>query len=301
MSVSVNSSVFILIPVHNRKIITLACLKQLDDIGDLNRYQVVIIDDGSTDGTEAAIKTLYPQVEVLSGDGTLWWTGAIKRGMEYAIAQHAEYLIWLNDDCMPQAGAIAQLIEICEKNPMAIVGGQSFDPETMTPSYGGIVCRDHRIQHVNAQPNSLIVCAGLSGNFVCMPRQVVDSIGYPDFQRFPHYYGDAAYTHQAKRKGYQLLICGDAIAHCKDDHLPASWLLSNKSLSELWQERFTIKSPHYWKAHLGFYQEMFGWVGTGIYIYHLLIKFFMIAAIVRLLPYRYRIQLKQFLGRSQVA
>jgi GT2 family glycosyltransferase len=301
MSVSFTSFGCILIPVHNRKIITLACLKHLDDIGDLDRYQVVVIDDGSTDGTAAAVKALYPQVKILSGDGTLWWTGAIRQGMEYAIAQNADYLVWLNDDCLPQAGAIAQLIETCEKHPMAIVGGQSFDPETKLPSYGGIVGKNHRIQHVNAEPNSLIACDGLSGNFVCIPRQVVDSIGYPDSQRFPHYYGDVVYTHQAKRKGYQLLICGDAIAHCKDDHLPASWLLSNKSWHELWQERFVIKSSHYWKAHLGFYQEIFGWVGNGIYIYNLLIKFFIIAAIVRLLPYRYRVQLKQFLSRSQVA
>ncbi|MGA7934008.1 MAG: hypothetical protein WCA35_10710, partial [Kovacikia sp.] len=166
------------------------------------------------------------------------------------------------------------------------------------PSYGGIRCRNYRVQHVHAAPNAFVDCDGLSGNFVCFSRQVVESIGYPDCRRFPHYYGDAVYTHQAKRKGYQLLICGDAIAHCTDDHPPQSWLLSSQSFRELWQERFAIKSPHYWKAHLGFYQELFGWVGNWIYIYNLLIKFFVIAAIVRLIPYPYRAQLKLFLNRS---
>lgn len=300
MSILSQPNVFILIPVHNRKSTTLACLRHLDQNGDLQRYQIVLVDDGSTDGTNVAVKALYPNVTVLTGDGSLWWTGAMKLGMEYAIAQKADYLIWLNDDCYPQAaGAIKTLVETCEKKPMAIVGGQSVDPETMKPSYGGIIGKNCQVQHVHALPNTCIECDGLSGNFVCIPREVIDTIGYPDAQRCPHYYGDAVYTHRAKRHGYQLLICGDAIAHCKDDHVPTSWLLSNKPFHELWQERFAIKSPHYWKAHLGFYQELFGWIGTGLYGYELVLKFLMIAAIARLIPYRYRVQLKQAFNRSQ--
>nr|WP_210391310.1 hypothetical protein [Synechococcus sp. PCC 7502] len=41
--------------------------------GDLAKYQVVIVDDGSGE----AIRSLYPEVILLSGDGNLWWTGAI--------------------------------------------------------------------------------------------------------------------------------------------------------------------------------------------------------------------------------
>jgi glycosyltransferase involved in cell wall biosynthesis len=52
---TLNKSVFILIPVHNRKTITLACLEALEKNSDLERYQVVVIDDGSTDGTGQAI------------------------------------------------------------------------------------------------------------------------------------------------------------------------------------------------------------------------------------------------------
>jgi GT2 family glycosyltransferase len=71
--------IFIIIPVHNRKQITLNCLKSLSKNGDLGRYHVVVVDDGSTDGTAEAIQALYPDIVVLHGDGNLWWTGAIKK------------------------------------------------------------------------------------------------------------------------------------------------------------------------------------------------------------------------------
>ncbi|MBW4472827.1 MAG: glycosyltransferase family 2 protein [Stenomitos rutilans HA7619-LM2] len=291
--------IYILIPVHNRRRITLKCLTTLSQNGDVERYHVVVIDDGSTDGTGQAICEQYPEVEVLTGDGKLWWTGAIATGMKYALSQGAHYIIWLNDDCLPQPGAITKLLKICQTTPRTVVGGQAFDPETHQPSYGGLVNHRFNSTPIHATSLQLIECDGLNGNLVCLPCSLVKAIGYPNHQRFPHYHGDTAYTHLAKRNGYTLLLDGGAVSFCKNTNTPISWLVTDRSIDQLWQDRFTIKSPHYWKAHLGFYQEMFGWFGTGVYLYELLIKFFIIAAIARLIPYHYRVQLKQFLSRSQ--
>jgi GT2 family glycosyltransferase len=69
--------VYIIIPVHNRKQITIACLENLNTCGDLQKYRVIVVDDGSKDGTAEAIREQYPMVEILTGDGNLWWMGAI--------------------------------------------------------------------------------------------------------------------------------------------------------------------------------------------------------------------------------
>ncbi|MEL6945455.1 MAG: glycosyltransferase, partial [Bacteroidota bacterium] len=92
--------------MHNRKDITLKCLSRLKALGDLTRYSVIVVDDGSTDGTYEEIYESYPTVILLKGDGNLWWTGAIRMGMEYAYKQDADYIIWLNDDTLPLAGSI---------------------------------------------------------------------------------------------------------------------------------------------------------------------------------------------------
>jgi GT2 family glycosyltransferase len=285
-------AVSIIIPVHNRKQTTLTCLNHLQQQGDLNCYSVVVVDDGSTDGTASAIAKRFPQVKVLSGDGNLWWTGAIRKGMEYACKQGAEFLFWLNDDCLPQPGAIAYLLSICKTSPKTIIGGQAIDPDTLLPSYGGVISRTFKIEQTNAKTHQLLECDGLNGNLVCMPSSVIEAIGYPDQSRFPHYHADTIYTHFAKQNGYRLLLCGDAIALCKNDHTPISWLLERHSISWLLKQRFTIKSPHYWKAHLGFYQELLGAVGVGVYIYEMLLKFSIVLMVKMLLPYQWKINWK---------
>jgi len=70
--------VFIIIPVHNRREVTLACLANLQQTGDLANFQVVVVDDGSTDGTAEAVRSSYPEVKCLAmaicgGQGRSLW------------------------------------------------------------------------------------------------------------------------------------------------------------------------------------------------------------------------------------
>ena len=67
---------YIIIPVFNSRQITLNCLTLLHS-QTYNKYSIIIVDDGSTDGTYQAIKEQFPNVTVLKGDGNLWWAGAV--------------------------------------------------------------------------------------------------------------------------------------------------------------------------------------------------------------------------------
>ena len=88
---------FILIPVHNRKKFTHQCLLSLYKQTNKN-FIVIVIDDGSTDGTEKMLTSEFPNVELLKGDGNLWWTKATNLGVKYALSQNAKYILILNDD-----------------------------------------------------------------------------------------------------------------------------------------------------------------------------------------------------------
>jgi len=287
--------VYIIIPVHNRKEITLKCLDTLRQNGDLDKYHVVVVDDGSTDGTSEAIKSLYPDIIILTGDGNLWWTGAIAMGMKHAYERGAEYFIWLNDDCYPQQGTISKLIISCQSNQNSIVGAQSIDPQTGESICGGIIIQKNHIIGVNALKSSPVECDGLDGHLVCIHRRIIDEIGYPNYILFPHYCGDHIYTNCAKRKGYKLLILGDAIAFSKNDHSEISWLNPDRPILSYWQDYFKIKSPSYWKTNIYYYYLMFGIFGIPIYLYRYIIRFWLFFIFVKITPLSFR----KFLVRTK--
>ena len=201
-------SVYLIIPVHNRKQITLRCLAHLRVAGDLERYYIVVIDDGSTDGTAEVIRETYPDVIVLKGNGDLWWTGATALGMQYAAEKHAEYFIWLNDDCLPEAGTLPEMVKFMRSHPNTLVAPSCYYSETL----------GQNIQHDNgfkrgrgctACPGEMVEVDGMSGWCVGIPANVFQKIGPPDVNRFPHYSGDDTYTYRATRVGFKAILIGD--------------------------------------------------------------------------------------------
>src|SRR6266478_5411898 len=89
----------IVAPVHNRKAITLQCLKSLSRIDKRGLdVHTVIVDDGSTDGTGDAIRNQYPEVDVIDGDGNLWFTEGTNLGIRRALMSDPKYVLLINDD-----------------------------------------------------------------------------------------------------------------------------------------------------------------------------------------------------------
>lgn len=294
MNIIAKAEVYIIIPVHNRKDITLKCLENLEECGDLARYHTVIVDDGSSDGTTEAIHSRYPEVTVLAGDGNLWWTGAIQKGMEYAYGQGAEYFVWLNDDCYPQKNTIRILISQCRQNHRSLLGIQCLDPGTLEPTYGGILTQNNFIQPIYNLKNELLECDGLNGNLACIPREVVDTIGFPNAKKYPHHFGDFIYTKQAQKFGYKILLCGEVIAFCKKNRDPyESWIIPERSLLELWNSYFIPDTPNHWKFQLYAYWKILGLPGIWYWFYQRVIKFWLIFLLIYPLPLSLRKKIRQ--------
>src|SRR5436190_255750 len=89
----------IVAPVHNRREITLQCLKSLSRIDSAGLdVHAVIVDDGSTDGTSDGIREQFPSVELIEGDGNLWFTEGTNVGIRAALKHDPKYLLLINDD-----------------------------------------------------------------------------------------------------------------------------------------------------------------------------------------------------------
>ncbi len=294
--------IYILIPVHNRKSITLRCLEHLQQQGTLDQYHIVVIDDGSTDGTLEAIVRQYPDVTILSGDGNLWWTGAIVMGMKFAMQQGAEYLIWLNDDTLPEMHTIEKLITACINNPKTIASAQCYEDETYKKaSFGG-----HRIHqrklYTECKATALgqqEVYDGLHGNLVCLPRSIVQFLGYPNQRWMPQGWADLVYTFEAKKSGFFPTVIGDARAICPMNPLYQSWFEGPISIGQRWAMLLTPRSNMYPPCHFYGSFKLYGVRGI-IPVLQEYQRLILVTALILLVPKRLLLQLRNwFRSRKQ--
>lgn len=204
----------IIIPVRNRKELTKNILSQIFTQVSFYRWgndiSVIVIDDGSTDGTKEMIFEQFTDVHLIEGDGSLWWTGAMVKGMEYAVNKfNADYLLWLNDDISLADDFLDNLVNICssKKYQEIVVGGLVKD-ETYSDwiVYSGSIKRKP-VRNISMFPSSEeLEVDVLCGSVVIIPRSVVDKIQYPNATKLRHYGGDYEYIMRAKRNGFRVIL-----------------------------------------------------------------------------------------------
>ena len=199
-------SIYIVIPVHNRKSLTLACLENLKTNDDLQKYQVIVVDDGSSDRTSEEVTANYPEATILKGDGNLWWTGAIALGMKYAYEHGATHFIWLNDDSQTEPNTLDLLVNFLCEHPNSIVGASCYASESGELVETGFKGRSR----IKARENEVVEVDGLSGYCVGISATIFKQIGAPDAAKFRQYAGDGMYTLKATRAGFKVYILGKA-------------------------------------------------------------------------------------------
>jgi GT2 family glycosyltransferase len=87
----------VVIPAHNGAELTERCLTALRSVAPRNA-RLYFVDDGSTDDTQRVVSAAWPGARILSGDGTLWWTGSVELGARAAVEAGHRRILTLNND-----------------------------------------------------------------------------------------------------------------------------------------------------------------------------------------------------------
>ncbi len=220
--------VVVVTPVHNRREITLQCLRSLRCIDRTGLdVRAVVVDDGSTDGTEDAVRREFPDVEVIRGDGTLWYTAGTNRGIAAALAHRPDYILAINDDTVFDPSFLRRMVRCAEENPRSVVGALLLlwdDPERVFQVgavwdtwYGGWRHRhDLTAKNVPDRPWDVEI---IVGNCVLYPADAIRRVGLMNEKALPHY-GDAEYTPRMRKAGWRLLIEPSARVFCQPNSVP---------------------------------------------------------------------------------
>ncbi|HZK80331.1 MAG TPA: glycosyltransferase family 2 protein, partial [Humisphaera sp.] len=109
-------NVAIVILIWNGKKDTLECLASLRADAYLHK-QIIVVDNGSTDGSADEIRASYPEVTVLQNKANLGFCAGNNIGIEYALNRGFDYVYLLNNDTTVEPRALTHLMQVAEANP----------------------------------------------------------------------------------------------------------------------------------------------------------------------------------------
>lgn len=263
-----NSNVRIsaILTCFNRREKTIACIDQLKqqkvDHVDLN---VIVTDDGSTDGTSEAIKERWNDVTVLKGDGNLFWTRGMRLAMDFAMSEKVDFIWWVNDDTMMDADALQRMLIVFNEkskaalNPPIIVGAIK-DEHSNKLTYGGFLHTNpviHPLRFRFLKVSEVAQkCDVFNGNCVLIPSEVVKTIGPLDISSI-HSTGDFEYALRAKKFGIDAWVAPNFVGVCSRNPEKGTWKDMSLSLLMRYKLIFSTKGIpisqryHYYRKHGG--------------------------------------------------
>lgn len=247
--------IHIIIPVFNRWHFTKSCLIHLKK-QTFSNFKIIVVDDGSTDNTAENLANEFPDVIVLRGDGSLWWTGGINLGLQYALNKDAEYILSLNNDTLPKADYIEKLMESALTKPNSLIGSTGVNVETKAINFCGErklwltdSVEDLRKEIDKSQTKQLFKVSHFPGRGLLIPKKIFDTIGLFDEVKFPHYLADYDFTFRASREGFDIYCSLDAQLGTYPEASGANELIANKNWGNYKEHLFGMKGA----ANLKYY------------------------------------------------
>lgn len=233
------------------------CLKSLYDGGLKSSFDVVVVDNGSTDGSQQMLLDKYPEVKLIQNEDNVGLGKASNQGIE---ATTGRYVLLLNNDTLVNGPSLDMLVDFLDANPKAgAAGGKLLNPDgsfqSGSASFSTLMEEFLIVSHIgeilwpgfpsHGDSNKIHTTGWLSSACLLLRRTALDQVGLLDESYF--IYGDEAdLQYRLKKSGWNVYF------------LPSSTIIHFGGRSmDRWKRRKMV-----YRGKMLFFKKNYGFLRT---------------------------------------
>lgn len=207
--------VFIIVLNYNGGKLTENCLKSLRMV-DYPNFQVVVVDNNSSDDSVVMIENKFPEVKVIKNKENSGFAGGNNIGIDFALKNGADYVLLLNQDTEVEPDFLDKLIEEGEKDEKTgLLSPLIFWKRNKQVWFSGgridwlNMKTFHQFDLVKGKAQETSFLTGCS---LLIKRAVLETIGLLD-DNFFLYWEDVDYSVRAKKAGFKIKVVPKSVIY----------------------------------------------------------------------------------------
>ena len=204
-AVRAEGTIYVLAPVHNRRAVTerfARCLAAQTDQG----FHLVLVDDGSSDGTAEAVLEIVPAATIIRGTGSWWWAGSLEQARRWLLDQpsaEGDLVLIANDDTTFGPDFLEAARAAMRPGEHTLLLAEAFTTKAGTSIGIGVKIDWRKLRFMPTSDPAEVSCFSTRGLF--LDRADFLDLGGFHTVLLPHYLSDYEFTLRAARRGFHLI------------------------------------------------------------------------------------------------
>ena len=205
--------VFVIVLNWNGKDDTIECIESLKKVNYPN-FQIVVVDNGSTDGSMSVLRAGYPDITIIENGRNLGYAEGFNTGLKYGYKNGADYFLIVNNDTVIDSQALLELVKVAEQDArIGFVSGKVYfyDEPSRLQTVGK---NSHPVFIVGSeigrgetdvgQYDEIRECCFVDDVFLLVRKQVFEDVGGYD-PTFFLMYEETDWCARIRREGFKIL------------------------------------------------------------------------------------------------
>lgn len=208
------STVCIIILNQNEKNLLKNSLRNVFSNTRYENFDVVVVDNGSTDGSVDLVQTSFPQASVISNEQNLGFSIGNNIGI-YASGDYDYYLL-LNNDTEVHENWLTEMLQTAQRHEkVGLIGAKLLYPDDTVQHAGGVFDSSGD-RHIGRGENPEKFSSDrevdyITGAAFLIKKDLVEQIGFLDEILSPIYYEDIDYCRRAAKAGFKIYLSASAV------------------------------------------------------------------------------------------